>query len=219
MRSIVFRVLGWCPGAVGLVLRQMIYPRLLGRCGRKVLFGRYVILHNPAQIHIGNNCIVSDYVTLDARSGKGGTAPIMIADNVFIGTGTLLRNRGWKIAIGRGSNLGSFCRIHAQCPVFLREEVLLAAYCILGRSLPAGTREAGANIDQADGQPRETVVGRGCWLGVRSYVGPGCRIGEGAVVGAHAVVHGPLPPYVVAVGRPARTLYDRRQKPTPGGCP
>src|SRR5512142_3224897 len=42
-------------GALGLVLRQMLYPLLLGSCGRNVIFGQNVVLRHPHKIHIGSN--------------------------------------------------------------------------------------------------------------------------------------------------------------------
>ena len=40
-------------GALGLALRKMLYPRLLGSCGRNVVFGQNVVLRHPHKIHIG----------------------------------------------------------------------------------------------------------------------------------------------------------------------
>ena len=41
------------PGALGLALRQSLYPLLLGACGRNVVFGQNVVLRHPHKIHIG----------------------------------------------------------------------------------------------------------------------------------------------------------------------
>ena len=55
----------------------------------------------------------------------------------------------------------------------------------------------------------DTVVGNDAWLGYRVTVLPGVRIGDGAIVGAGAVVTADVPPYAVAVGNPARVLRLR----------
>src|SRR5439155_23748798 len=39
-------------GAFGLLLRKMLYPWLLGSCGRNVVFGQNVVLRHPHKIHI-----------------------------------------------------------------------------------------------------------------------------------------------------------------------
>ena len=46
-------LLSWLPGATGLVLRKRYFPRLFKRCGRNVLFGRYVQVIAPERIIIG----------------------------------------------------------------------------------------------------------------------------------------------------------------------
>jgi virginiamycin A acetyltransferase len=59
------------------------------------------------------------------------------------------------------------------------------------------------------GSRGDTVVGSDVWLGYRSVVMPGVKIGHGAVVAACSVVVGDLPPYAIAGGNPARVLRGR----------
>jgi acetyltransferase-like isoleucine patch superfamily enzyme len=49
-----------------------------------------------------------------------------------------------------------------------------------------------------------------CWVGTKVSVLRGSDIGVGAVLAAHSVVRGPVPPYAVVGGVPARVLKDRR---------
>ena len=61
------------PGALGLVLRKLLYPRLLGACGRNVVFGQNVVLRHPGKIRIGDNVVIDDNCLLDAKGdGNGG---------------------------------------------------------------------------------------------------------------------------------------------------
>ena len=53
-------------------------------------------------------------------------------------------------------------------------------------------------------------IERDVWLGTKVTVCRGVVIGDGAVVGANAVVTRDLPPFAVAVGVPARIIRDRR---------
>ena len=209
MQKLMFQLLSWCPGALGLILRQKIYPLLLGKCGRNVLFGRYIKFYNPAKIHIGANSIISDFVRLDARSLEGKSSCIRIGSEVFLGTGTKLLSRGEDIAIMKGSSLGSFCWVSSECPVIIEENVLVAAFCRLGRA-PVGIEWQREKDNSMREGALEIVIGQGCWLGVRSYLVPGVHVGQGTVIGAHSVVLHSLDEYVVAVGRAAKTLYYRQ---------
>jgi virginiamycin A acetyltransferase len=55
----------------------------------------------------------------------------------------------------------------------------------------------------------DTVVGSDVWLGYRSVVMPGVKIGHGAIVAACSVVVGDVPPYAVVGGNPSRVLRIR----------
>lgn len=54
----------------------------------------------------------------------------------------------------------------------------------------------------------ESIVRRGASIGANATILPGLVIGEGAMVGAGAVVRRDVPPGVVVVGNPARLLRD-----------
>ena len=49
------------------------------------------------------------------------------------------------------------------------------------------------------------------WIGARAIIMPGVTLGEGAVVGAGAVVTRDINPYRIAVGTPAREIRDRNR--------
>lgn len=48
------------------------------------------------------------------------------------------------------------------------------------------------------------------WIGRRAIILPGVTIGEGAVIGAGAVVAKDIPPYSIAVGNPVRVIKNRK---------
>jgi acetyltransferase-like isoleucine patch superfamily enzyme len=54
-----------------------------------------------------------------------------------------------------------------------------------------------------------TVIGNDVWIGLGATIMGGARVGHGAVVGAHAVVHGKVPPYAVVSGNPAEVMFYR----------
>jgi galactoside O-acetyltransferase len=44
--------LGPVPGAVGMLLRKVFWPRLFASCGRGCMFGAGIILRHPRRIHL-----------------------------------------------------------------------------------------------------------------------------------------------------------------------
>ena len=90
----------WVPGALGLVLRRALYPLLLGRCGRGVVFGQGVVLRHPHKIRLGDGVTVDDHVLLDAKgtSNRG----IDVGNGVFLGRGTILSCKDGDIVLGGG---------------------------------------------------------------------------------------------------------------------
>jgi virginiamycin A acetyltransferase len=53
------------------------------------------------------------------------------------------------------------------------------------------------------------VIGNDVWIGREAVIMPGVTVGDGAIIGSHAVVAKDVPPYGVAVGNPARTVKRR----------
>ena len=49
-------------------------------------------------------------------------------------------------------------------------------------------------------------IGNSVWIGEGVAVLPGAKIGDGCIIGAHAVVKGKIPAYSIAVGSPARVV-------------
>ena len=53
------------------------------------------------------------------------------------------------------------------------------------------------------------VVGNDVWIGMGAMILPGVTIGDGAIIGARAVVTKSVPAYAVAVGNPAKVVKYR----------
>ncbi len=55
----------------------------------------------------------------------------------------------------------------------------------------------------------DTAIGNDVWIGREAVIMPGVNVGDGAIIGAHAVVSRQVPPYAVVVGNPARVVRHR----------
>jgi virginiamycin A acetyltransferase len=64
-------------------------------------------------------------------------------------------------------------------------------------------------VTEGDPPRGDTVIGNDVWIGRDAVILPGITIGDGAIIGAHAVVSRDVPPYAVVVGNPARIARRR----------
>ena len=65
-------------------------------------------------------------------------------------------------------------------------------------------------VDQGDSEPNPPIIEDNVWLGRNVVVMPGVRVGEGAIVGAGAVVTKDVPDYHLVAGNPAEIKKDLR---------
>ena len=64
------------------------------------------------------------------------------------------------------------------------------------------------------GNRGDTIIGNDVWIGQNAVIMPGVHIGDGAIIGANAVVAKDIPPYSIAVGNPAEVKKYRFDKET-----
>lgn len=103
--------------------------------------------------------------------------------------------------------IGRFCSLAKDITIFGGGEhltsrtttypfVLLFAENRVGRLLDGMTKGA-------------TIIGNDVWIGYGATVMSGVKIGNGAVIGAKAVVAKDVPDYAIAVGNPAKVIRYR----------
>jgi acetyltransferase-like isoleucine patch superfamily enzyme len=102
--------------------------------------------------------------------------------------------------------IGKFCSIADEVTIFLGGEHRtdwLTTYPF------SAFHPAAAAIR---GHPRtkgDVAVGNDVWIGFGATIMSGVRIGDGAVVGARALVSKDVPPYAIVAGNPARAIRYR----------
>lgn len=201
--ELIQMVAQWVPGALGLALRKVLYPKLLGACGRNVVFGQGVVLRHPHKIRIGDNVVIDDHCLVDAKGtvNRG----ITIGSGVFIGRNSILSCKNGDITLADGVNIGFNCEVFSAGEVSIGADTLLAAYAyLIGGDHDFSDRDAAVSA-----QPRRAAgihVGSGVWVGAGAKVLDGVTIGDRAIIGAGAVVRHAVPAGATAVGVPARVL-------------
>ena len=192
-------------GALGLALRKVMFPWLLGACGRNVIFGQNVVLRHPHKIRIGDNVVIDDNCLLDAK----GTVNqgITIGSGVFVGRNSILSCKDGDITLGDGANIGFNCELFSASRVTIGKDTLIAAYCYIIGGDHEFTDRSRPVLEQGR-RSKGISVGAGAWLGAGAKILDGVTIGDRAIVGAGSVVRQPVPDGAVAVGVPARVVGD-----------
>jgi acetyltransferase-like isoleucine patch superfamily enzyme len=206
LHETVVTLFSWVPGALGLALRRLAYPLLLGSCGRGVTFGHGVVLRHPRKVHLGDGVVVDDLVVLDAKGTRN--AGIRVGKGAFLGRGTILSCKDGDIELGDGVNIGFHSEVFSASRVRVGDHGLFAAYTYL---VGGGHRfdDADRPVIEQERTSRGIELGHNVWLGAGATVLDGVRIGDHVVVGAGAVVTGDLPDGAVAAGIPARVVRQR----------
>jgi acetyltransferase-like isoleucine patch superfamily enzyme len=195
-----------CPGALGLALRKLVYPWLLGSCGRNVIFGQNVVLRHPHKIQIGSNVVVDDNCLLDAK-GESNDG-IRIGDGVFVGRNTILSCKNGDIELADGTNIGFNCEVFSASRVTVGASSLIAAYTYIIGGDHDFSNPSAPVLMQAR-KSAGVTIGAGVGLGAGAKILDGVAIGDHAIVGAGAVVRSSIPARAVAVGVPARVVSSR----------
>jgi acetyltransferase-like isoleucine patch superfamily enzyme len=209
LHELVVSLTSWVPGALGLLLRRIAYPWLLGQVGRGVAFGHGVVLRHPHKIRIGHGVVVDDLVVLDAKGDTNNG--IDVGEGVFLGRGAILSCKNGDIVLRERVNLGFHAEIFSGSRVVVGRDTLLAAQAYV---VGGGHEFEQADVSVLD-QPRSSkgvAIGDGVWLGTGAKVLDGVTLGAGVVVGAGAVVTTDLPDGSVAVGVPARVVRQRNAR-------
>ncbi len=126
-----------------------------------------------------------------------------------------LFNSDSKLIVGDGFRSNSYLHIGVVSSVTIGQNVLVASGVYIS------DHSHGAYGNQSSSNPRiapvdrplyvaPVVIGDNVWLGERSVILPGVRVGDGVVVGAGAVVTKDIADYSIVVGVPAKVIkqYD-----------
>lgn len=132
--------------------------------------------------------------------------------------------RGWVGGLGRGSGVQSGCRFLNGRKIFIGPRNVINFGCLLdgrkyairtGSDVSIGPEASILTLGHEPQSPcfidrgGDVIIGDRVWIGFRAIILPGVNIGEGAVVGAGAVVTKDVPPYTIVAGNPARKIGDR----------
>lgn len=137
---------------------------------------------------INRNIALGHNVTIYPDVMFYGDGPIVIGDNVTIGNGTVI----YSDKAG-GVFIGSNTMIAAQSYIIDSDHGI----------------EKKTLINKQKNTVDRVIIGEDVWIAANVTVLKGSKIGDGAVIGAKALVKGEIPNYAIAVGIPAKVKKYR----------
>jgi acetyltransferase-like isoleucine patch superfamily enzyme len=149
---------------------------------------------------------------------------VQVADYSYIDGEILLLTPEARCTLGRYCFLGRESRLWTQSRILIGDFVLIAPRVDIfdndSHPLDAVTRREDA-IDQFERkQPMrydrvasaDVIIEDDVWIGTKSTILKGVRIGKGAVIAAASVVTRDVPPYTLVGGNPAREIRQPEER-------
>lgn len=163
------------------------------------------------------NPMNAKYPDVKFESGAGAYGDCQFKEGVVVRSRTILRD----CTVGRytyfaadsviaNSRVGAFCSVGPEIRVGLGRHPsrdYVSTYPSFYSRNSAGTIDLGVHTDFEEYQP--ISIGNDVLISARSMILDGVTIGNGAIVGAGAVVVKDVPAYAVVVGTPAQLVRKR----------
>tara|TARA_R110001606_G_scaffold195473_2_gene343122 strand:+ start:4904 stop:5470 length:567 start_codon:yes stop_codon:yes gene_type:complete len=174
---------------MGILSRQQLMDIGFKSIGENILLSDKASIYGAANISIGSNVRIDDFVVLSA--GKSG---IEIGNYIHIAIFSSL--------IGEGKiSLSDFCNISSRVSVYSSNDDYSGS-AMTNPMIP----EKFKMVTHAD-----VFIGRHALIGAASVILPGIIIGEGAVVGALSLVNRSCAEFTIYAGVPIKKIKARKR--------
>lgn len=170
------------------VVASFAIARRLRSCGRGTRFGKVEFAHGLDRIAVGEDTIFLPHLYLTTW-GRG------------------------EIRIGSFGSFGSYCHLSAFSSITIGDNLLTGKWVSIvdnDHGVTDAATLALPPLSRSLHAKGPVVIGNNVWIGDKATVLSGVTIGDGAVVGANAVVTKDVPPYAVVAGNPARIVKQAR---------
>jgi acetyltransferase-like isoleucine patch superfamily enzyme len=156
--------------------------RLRGaRIGPKTSIGKRLSVVHAKALRLGSRVEIEHDVFLKTISGT-----LTVGDFTFIG-------RGCEIDVAASVTIGSHTLLAPN--VFITDHT--------------HNHRKGQRLDEQGSRVAPVVIGSDAWIGAHAVVLPGVTVGDGAIIGAGAVVTKDVAPFAIVAGVPARVIGTR----------
>nr|WP_303321249.1 acyltransferase [Alistipes onderdonkii] len=152
--------------------------------------GLYLV-NGKKYIEIGDYCLIGRNSHITAHEMPQYSAPV-------------------KISIGDGCMFGSDMHITAVNSIRIGKNVRTGKSVLISDNSHGDPEDMALRNIAPNARPIYSkgaiVIGDNVWIGEKAAILAGVTIGEGAIIGANAVVTKNIPPYSIAAGIPTRII-------------
>jgi acetyltransferase-like isoleucine patch superfamily enzyme len=166
----------------------------------------------PENVSIGERSwVYSSFAFLHYRSQAPCGVKIGSDSGVYHGTFFELGPEG-------RAEIGDYCALVGAI-IRTNSRVVIGDYAFLAHEVVIADSAFAAPYDGGETATpdRDIVIGRNSWIGARAILLAGAQIGEGAIVGAAAVVDFEVPRFAIVGGNPAKVVGWARGQSEGGG--
>ena len=192
------------------VLRGLFLKLFLAKSKGLIFLGRRTSIKHCNKVRFGNNVNIGDYVEINALSVNG----IYLGNNVTIKKGGIIDCTGVLSKIGDSLHIGDNVGISQNVFIQVRGAVVIGNDVIIGPHVSIFSenhlhRDLSLPI-RIQGISRLGVeIEEGAWIGARSIILDGVKIGRNAIIAAGSVVTKDVEEFSVVGGVPAIFIKSR----------
>lgn len=136
------------------------------------------------------------------------------AKYIFKSTGQKITlEKGARFGLGNNISIGNYSGLGINCSI--RGPLSIGDNVMMGPDVIILTRNHKFNdlsnpMNRQGAEIKEVIIENDVWIGCRSIILPGIKIGNGAIIAAGAVVTKDVPEYAIVGGNPARIIKYRK---------
>ncbi|MBL8399229.1 MAG: hypothetical protein JNL84_13985 [Candidatus Accumulibacter sp.] len=155
-------------------------------------------------IRIGSKCKIHADASIDASRSTG----VILGDQVTLNRFAYIQGGDNGVRLGNHVEINNFSIVNGTGGVDIGDDTLIGPGV---RIISYQHRFAAETTVRSQATEKKPIrIGRDCWIGANAIVLAGISIGDGAIVGAGAVVTRDVPDNAVVTGIPA-TIKKFRQ--------
>ena len=196
---------------VKMLVKGILMKPFFNKAKGTLFIGKKCDIRCKNKIEFQGSATIEDYVKIDALS-KGG---IKIGNNFSIGRNSSIECTGVLRELGESFEIGENVGIAANAFIAVRGKLKIGNDTIFGPGVSIHTENHNFNeVDKPirlQGATRKGVeIGEDCWIGSKSVILDGVKIGSHVIVAAGAVVNKDVPDYAIVGGVPSKIIKMRK---------